>query len=379
LEFFTAERIIFERDAVTRLGELAKAYGKRGCYLHGRQEDQIQSIRKILLENGLEICDFQIHGEPTIVDVKELVNKCKAYKVDFVISVGGGSVIDTGKTISMMLTNPGDLEDYLEVVGQALPIKFRSAPFIAVPTTAGTGSEVTKNAVLSVPEKKIKVSLRGSLILARIALIDPELTLSLPKETTASTGMDALTQLIEPFLSIKANPMVDLFCRDGIARVIRSLSSAYKNGGDIYAREDMCWASLYGGIALANAGLGAVHGFAAPIGGMFDAPHGAVCAILLPKVMLVNYKAMKKRGLDTSKFLELSNIVTGNGQGNMEECIDIIQSLCEDLHIPRLRAYGITEKDLPIIIGKAKISSSMKGNPLQLDEEDLTEILINSL
>ena len=204
--------------------------------------------------------------------------------------------------------------DYLEIVGRGKALANRSAPFIAIPTTAGTGAEVTRNAVLASPEHQIKVSLRSPHLLPRLAVIDPELTYDLPPALTASTGLDALTQLIEPYVCLRANPMTDGDCVEGIHRVARSLREAVFNGQNKSAREDMAMASLFGGLALANAGLGAVHGFAGPIGGVFPAPHGAICAALLPQVMAANLRALRQREPDSLRcaVTRVATLLTGN-------------------------------------------------------------------
>ena len=238
---------------------------------------------------------FAVPGEPTVGLVQAAVQTARAAGCDCVIAIGGGSTLDTGKAAGALLANPGDLLDYLEVVGKNQPLLRPGLPVIAIPTTAGTGAEVTKNAVLGVPEQKFKVSLRGAYLLPRVALVDPELTFSLPPAVTASTGLDALTQVIEPYVSKRANPLVDLWCREGIARAGRSLRRAYSEGSDPAAREDMAYTSLLGGLSLANAGLGAVHGFASPLGGEFNAPHGAICAALLAPAMKVNVRALGER------------------------------------------------------------------------------------
>ena len=197
--------------------------------------------------------------------------------------------------MAALLTNEGDLSDYLEVVGKGRPLQNPAAPCIAVPTTAGTGAEVTYNAVLGVPDQHVKVSMRSPLMLPRWAIVDPLLTHSMPPELTASTGLDALTQLIEAFVSNKANPLTDGVCREGLQRAGRSLRRAFEDGSDAEAREDMSLASLFSGMALANAKLGAVHGFAGPLGGMTDAPHGVICGKLLPYVMQANVRALQDR------------------------------------------------------------------------------------
>ena len=284
-EFATATRIIFGPGTVAEVAPAARAMGSRALLVTGRSPRLA----------GLEGVPFPVTGEPTVDAVREGVRLLRAERCDLVISVGGGSAIDAGKAIAILTTNSGEPLDYLEVVGRGQAIQQASLPFIAVPTTAGSGTEVTRNAVLVSAEHKQKASLRSPLMLPRLAVVDPELTYELPPPLTAATGLDALTQLIEPFVSVRSNPMTDAFCVDGMRRAARSLSRAFTDGHDAEARLDMSLASLFGGLALANAGLGAVHGFAASIGGAFAAPHGAVCAALLPHVMEANLRAMRFR------------------------------------------------------------------------------------
>jgi len=250
---------------------------------------------------------------------------------------------------------------------------------IAIPTTAGAGAEVTRNAVITSPQHLVKVSLRSPLMLPRLALVDPELTLDLPPELTASTGMDALTQLIEPYVSARANPMTDLICVSGIHAAARALPLAYHNPGDLPARTQMSLASLYGGMALANAGLGAVHGFAAAIGGMFQAPHGAVCARLLEPVMRANIEAVKKVPRILERYTHTAQLLIGNLHVKAIDGASWVHDLCSTLQIPRLGAYGISEKDLHEICTKAAASSSMKANPVPLPLPLLREILSAAL
>jgi alcohol dehydrogenase class IV len=283
-----------------------------------------------------------------------------------VVAVGGGSAIDAGKAIAALATNSGEPLDYLEVIGRGQPLERAPLPFIAVPTTAGTGSEVTRNAVLGSPEHRVKASLRSALMLPRVAVVDPELTLGLPPDVTASTGLDALTQLIEPWVSVRANAITDMFCVDGMHRVQRSLARAFRDGSDIEARADMSFASLLGGLALANAGLGAVHGFAAPVGGMFDAPHGAVCAALLPHAIDVNIRALREREPDSEALRRYDDL-------------GWVAELCEHFDIPRLRTWGMRDDHVPELVEKAAKASSMKGNPIVLTRADLTEIVERAL
>jgi alcohol dehydrogenase class IV len=334
---------------------------------------------------------FAVAGEPEIETIRRGVALARAERCDVVVAIGGGSAIDAGKALAALLTNSGDPLDYLEVIGRGQPLGRAPAPFIAMPTTAGTGSEVTRNAVLGSSEHRVKASLRSERMLPRLALIDPELTLGLPPSVSASTGLDALTQLVEPYVSVRANAMTDLFCLEGIRRAARALPRVCENGGDSEARTDMAWAALLGGLALANAGLGAVHGFAAPIGGMFPAPHGAVCAALLPHAMAVNVGALRRRVEKAassqpsalSKTLEryehVARLLTEGPQATAEDGIDWVAALCRKLEIPPLRIYGVGETDLPMLVEKAARSSSMKGNPIALDAAELREIVARAM
>jgi alcohol dehydrogenase class IV len=297
---------------------------------------------------------------------------------DMVIGLGGGSVLDAGKAISALATNRGDIFDYLEVVGKGQPLTNAPLPYIAIPTTAGTGTEVTRNAVLESPAHGVKVSLRSPLMLPSLALVDPELTYSLPPAITASSGLDALTQLIEPFVSVKANPMTDALCREGMRHAAKSLRGAYHNGTDASAREGMSLASLFGGMALANAALGAVHGFAGPLGGMLHAPHGAICARLLPLVMEANLKALEARQAghaSVQKYAEIAQIMTGRESVTAQDGVAWVSALVRELGVPPLSAHGMTEAQIPEAVEKTMKASSTKGNPIVLTEAELREIL----
>jgi alcohol dehydrogenase class IV len=351
-EFATAGRIIFGAGALKEIGPVAAALGRKVLVVTGRNSKRAAPLLKLL---SIPHALFSVPGEPTLQIVCEGAECLRAEGCDVVIGFGGGSAIDAAKAIAALARNPGDIFNYLEVIGRAQALTNSPLPVVAIPTTAGTGAEVTRNAVLCSPEHKMKVSLRSPLMLPKVAIVDPELTYDLPAALTATTGLDALTQLIEPYVSIRANPMTDAICREGLARATRSLRRAVEDGHDKAAREDMAIASLCGGLALANAGLGAVHGFAAAIGGMFDAPHGAVCAALLPEVMEANRTASKR----------YEEIVSATW----------VLELREHLQIPKLGAYGISEKDVPLVCEKAAAASSMKANPVVLTRQQLESIL----
>ncbi len=384
-EFATATRIIFGPGALRQVGPIAAEMGRCALVVTGHQPARAQPLLDALVAQGMACATFSISGEPTVHIACEGVERAQAAQCDLVIGFGGGSVVDTGKAIAALLANEGDPLDYLEVIGKGKPLTQPSVPFIAIPTTAGTGAEVTRNAVLAEPTQRVKVSLRSPLMLPRLAVVDPELTYTLPPEVTASTGMDVLAQLIEPFVSRRANPLTDIFCREGIALVARSLRRAYEYTDDEIghtARREMSFASLLSGLALANAGLGAVHGFAAPIGGLLPAPHGAVCARLLPHVMAINVRALREREPDHEalrRYDELACLVTGRPQATASDGIAWVQDLGAALHIPPLAAWGMTPADFPTLIEKATAASSMQANPLKLTGDEMREILERAL
>lgn len=379
-EFATANRIIFGAGKLNELGKHIEGNAKRILLVCGRSSDAIPRVREILLGLDIAFTEFQVHGEPTI-DVVDAGIKA-AGDCDMVVGLGGGSVLDTGKAIAALVTNPGDVSDYLEVIGKGQPLINRPLPYIASPTTAGTGSEVTRNAVIESTEQNVKVSLRSPSMLPRVALVDPELTYNLPPDITASAGLDALTQLIEPFVSVKANPMTDAICREGIYHVAQSLRRAYENGTDNKAREQMSLASLLGGLALANAALGAVHGFAGPLGGMLHAPHGALCARLLPFVMEANIRALETRQPEhpaLGRYFEIAQILTGEKEATALDGVKWTAELVDILKIPGLSKYGISEGDFPEAVEKTMKANSFKGNPIALNEMELREILEKAL
>ena len=377
-EFVTSPRIIFGNGSLNRGIHDARQFGNKALVVHGTSAAPMEPLLIALRENDIEFVEFCVDHEPSVDLVQEMVSFSRKNGCDYVLAYGGGSVLDAGKATSAMLTNEGDLLDYLEVVGKNQPLKSPAAPCVAIPTTAGTGAEVTRNAVLAVPEKKVKVSLRSNYLIPRLAIIDPELSYSLPPLITAYTGLDALTQVIEPYVSIKNNPLMDVICRDGITRSARSLLKAYENGTDAGARHDLSLVSLYGGLALTNAGLGAVHGFAAPMGGMYDVHHGAICGILLPEVVKMNIRALKNRASDDSalrRYTEIAQLLTGNPNASGDDGAKWLADLVKTLQIPRLSSYGIPREDFYRIAEKALNASSMKANPIVLTMDELIEIL----
>jgi alcohol dehydrogenase class IV len=381
-EFATATRILFGSGVMSEAAPAAKALGRQALVITGKDAGRAAPLVEGLRAHGIATEAFGVTGEPTVELVRAGVERAREAGCDLVIGLGGGSVLDAGKAIAALLTNAGDPLDYLEVVGKGQALTRPSAPYIAIPTTAGTGAEVTRNAVLVSPEHKVKASLRSPFMYPRLAMVDPELTRTLPPDVTASTGLDALTQLVEPFVSAGANPITDAFCREGIGRAARSLRRACENGRDAAAREDMALASLLGGLALANARLGAVHGCAAVLGGRHLAPHGAVCARLLPFVMAMNVAALAARGGDAPaipRYEEVARILTGRADASIADGIRWIHALCVELDISPLGRYGVTSADIPDIVAEAQRASSTKGNPIVLTDVELADVLRHAL
>ncbi len=381
-EFATSKRILFGSGVLARVPKTAAAMGRKALVVTGVSPGRHLPFLNQLQAAGIECTVFKVEGEPTTSIILAGINRARQSACDMVVGIGGGSVIDTGKAVAVMLTNKGQLLDYLEVVGKGLQLANPSAPYIAIPSTAGTGAEVTRNAVIESTEHKVKVSMRSPHMLPALAVVDPALTHTMPPQVTASTGLDALTQLMEAFVTHQANPLTDGICREGISRAARSLQRAFEQGADTSAREDMAIASLFGGLALANAKLGAVHGFAGPVGGMYHAPHGLICARLTPLVMEANVNAIKTRQPRSASLLryhELARILTGNSQAEARHGVEWLKDLCLILNVPSLGQVGLKASDIPEIVAKSAAASSMKGNPVELTASELTAILEQAL
>lgn len=376
-EFAMASRLVFGAGTRHLLADVAINLGRRAFIVTGRSgiaDDLVVAFEGA----GVGGARLRISGEPLVSEVQAACTVAIEERCDLVVAIGGGSVIDTGKAIAALVANGGDAFDYLEVVGRGRPLTRASLPCVAVPTTAGSGAEVTRNAVLTVPDRQVKVSLRSPSMLPTVAVVDPELTYDLPPSLTASTGLDALAQLIEPYLSTKANPFTDAFCREGMVRVSWALLAACARGHDADARESMSLASLLGGMALANAGLGAVHGLAGAIGGRSRAPHGAVCAALLPHVLRENLEQLRLAAPESpilSRFDHVARLLTGDREASAEEGIAWIQDLCAACGIPGLAEYGLSPQDIPAVVEQARQSSSMRANPVLLSVDSLSVIL----
>ena len=381
-EFMTASRIIVERDGLKQIGKLAKSFGQRVLLVGRLASDDTKKAIEYLNNEGCIVTPVNVKGEPSVESINEILAVSRENQCEVVIAIGGGSVLDSGKTIAALMTNTNDIMDYLEVIGNGVAVSKKSLPFIAVPTTSGTGAEATKNATILSAEHKVKVSIRSPYMLPDVVLLDPQLTVSVPKDVTASTGLDALTQVLEPYVSKMANPITDAFAKEGLTRAARSLKKAYDQGDDIDAREDMAIASLFGGVALANAKLGAVHGFAGVLGGMFPIPHGVVCARLLPFVTRKNIEVLNARDANNpavKRYEDVAKILTGDPNAKAADGVAWLEDLCKHLDVASLSQFGVKEEHFEEIINKSMNASSMKGNPIELTFDELKDILKQAL
>ncbi len=377
-EFASAGRLVFGAGTAAETGSIAHRLGRRCLLVTGGTPERATTVARSLEDAGLEVFPCRVSGEPTLPGVSAMVHEARRLKVDLVVGCGGGSAIDAAKAVAGLAANPGEALDYLEVVGRGQPLPRPALPWIAVPTTAGAGAEVTKNAVLTSPEHRVKASLRSPALLARVAIVDPQLALGLPPSISAATGLDALTQLIEPFVCSRPNPMVDALCLEAIPRAARALPVVCREGSNLAARSEMALAALHGGLALANAGLGVVHGLAAPIGGSFPAPHGAVCAALLPHGVAANLAALRRRHPGhpaLARYRIVARLLTGSPDAVAEDAVPWLGELVTRLGIPPLRDHGLRAEHLPDLARKAAASSSMKANPIPLEEAEIVALL----
>jgi alcohol dehydrogenase class IV len=377
-EFATAGRILAGCGRAAELPGVLAGLGSRVLVCTGANPARHAGL---LAGLGLPAAVFAVSGEPTIDLARAGIAAAREHGADVVAAIGGGSVIDTGKAVAMLLSNGGDPLDYLEVVGSGRKITQPAVPCVAVPTTAGTGAEVTANAVLAAPAHRVKASLRSPLMIPRVALVDPQLTVSCPPPVTAASGMDALTQCLEPYVSVRASPLTDGLAREGLRRAAAGLRAAFADGSDLEARTDMAVCSLLGGMALANAKLGAVHGIAGVIGGTADVPHGVACAALLTPVIEANVRALRSGPpgqpvLD--RYTEAARCLTGQPAASIEDGLAWLRETITMLGIPGLAAFGIGPADADDVAFKAARSSSLQGNPVTLSHDELRAVILSA-
>ncbi len=374
-EFATAGRVIVGPGQAAELAPVLAELGSRVLVVTGsRPGGQAGLLAGLTLPATV----VTVSGEPTTRSAEAAAVTAREHGADVVAAVGGGSVIDLGKAVAMLLGNGGDPLDYLEVIGAGRKITRPSVPLVAVPTTAGTGAEVTANAVLTSPAHRVKASLRSPLMIPRVAIVDPLLTISCPPRVTAASGLDALTQCLEPFVSVRANALTDCLAAAGLRHAAAGLRPAYADGTNVQARGDMAMCSLLGGMALANAKLGAVHGLASAIGGTTDIPHGAACAALLAPVAEANVRALRSAQPGSpalSRYAEAARLLTGDPAATIEDGIAWIRQTVTQLQIPRLREFGLQPEDFGDITASAMKASSTQGNPVTLTNNELHAIL----
>jgi alcohol dehydrogenase class IV len=378
-EFATATRIVFGPGRAQELPALVAGWGERVVVLTGSRPDRHRALIDAL---PMDAAIVTVSGEPTVGVAREAVAAAREHGAQAVVSLGGGSVIDLGKTVAMLLGNGGDPLDYLEVIGRGQPIGRPSVPFAAVPTTAGTGAEVTMNAVLASPEHGRKASVRARSMLPALAVVDPLLTVDCPPAVTAASGLDALTQCLEPLVSRNATPITDALAAQGLRHAAAGLRAAYADGTDVAARTEMALCSLLGGLSLANAKLGAVHGFAGVIGGLVPVAHGAICAALLAPVTEANVRALRERAADhpaLAAYRQAAELLTGRSDATVEDGVEWIAATVRQLGITGLAAGGLDPALVDEVVDKTGSSSSTKGNPIELTPAELRQALVAAL
>ena len=380
-------QIEFGEGSLGKVSSLVAALGKRALLVTGSKSFSGSPHWSTLVDSldaaGVSWAQVRVEGEPSPQCVDQAVREFRRAGIEVVLAAGGGSALDAGKAVAALLPSGRSVMEHLEGVGPEIPYRGPALPSIMVPTTAGTGREVTRNSVLSVRGRKgFKKSFRHDDLTPRYAVVDPQLLTTCPRETIAASCIDAVTQLIESFVSARSNPFTDALAMDGLRAARQSLLPWHEGGkGGAHARSGMAYAALVSGIALSHAGLGAVHGLASPLGAFFHIPHGVVCGTLLHSVTETNIRAMEKReprNASLDKYYRLGAVLAGEEPGESGEGRDaLVRTLSawtERLDIPRLGSYGVRERDLDEVIRSSR-GGSMRTNPIALNDSELREIL----
>ena len=374
----TPGKLSLARGCASLAAPEAARLGTRAALIHSASV--AAPLRDALLADlrahGLAVTALPSSGEPDLPGLMAARATLAPFAPDVILALGGGATIDLAKALAALLPASGDLIRHFEVVGAALPLDAPPLPLIALPTTAGTGAEATKNAVIAIPSHRVKVSLRDDRMMPAVALVDPALTDHCPRAVTLASGLDALTQVIEPYLCTRATPFTDALCRDAIPAALPALMRLMQ-AEDQAARDTMARVSLFGGLALANAGLGAVHGFAGPLGGQIGAPHGVICGRLLPEVLAENRAALPAGHPTLSRFAEVERWLAAALEAS--DGIEALRAWINAKNLPRLGALGLTEAGFPAAITAARQASSMKANPVALSDGQLVAILTRAL
>jgi alcohol dehydrogenase class IV len=374
--FMTAGDIRFGRGVATEAAVQIATYGQRALLIHGKNASRSDWLAKALYSNGCQVRRFTVAKEPDTSIIQEGTDTARRFGADVVIALGGGAVVDTGKAIAALAPSPRPMLDHLEIVGKGLPLECDPLTFVAIPTTAGTGAEVTCNAVIRVVEENRKVSMRDRRLYPKLALVDPALTDTCPRPITFASGLDAITQVIEPYLCTQANEITDALCRDAIPRGLKALNDLV-HAEDPHARDEMAWVSLSGGLALANAGLGAVHGLAGPLGGLTGAAHGAICGGLLPHVLSANARLVEDENT-LARIQQIRCWIANTLGGPTDEAFSRLADWARAAGLPDFKALGINKAQCKAAAVSAASSSSMKANPVMLGSEILEEIMTSA-
>ncbi|WP_187428917.1 NAD-dependent methanol dehydrogenase [Roseobacter fucihabitans] len=377
-DFLSPGRIAFGRGARAQTAQQTRAFGQNVMLLRGSSVAWVDTLERDLRDRGCVVSTVLSSGEPSVAEVQNAVQKGRNAGIEVVLAVGGGAVIDLGKAVAALMPAPGDIMDHLEGVGAGKPLVVDPVPLIALPTTSGTGAEVTKNAVITVPDAGRKVSLRDDRMLARLAIIDPALTDQMARGQTLASGLDALTQVIEPYLSSRANPLTDAICRSAIPQGVTALAQLAQ-GEDPTARDQMAFVSLSGGLALANAGLGAVHGLAGVLGGRLGAPHGLICGRLLGPILAANAAKMREMDADLARFDEVARWLGQGFDREADVVFDALPAILDSWQVPRLDQWVRGDVDLEAIALEAASASSMKSNPCGLSVPALVHAMQRAL
>ena len=385
--FRTAGEITFGPGTAAHAPAVAARFGRRVMLVVGgrslERSGMLDRFEREILGAGMSATRWAVTAEPDVAAIDEGTRLCRDARIDVALAIGGGSVLDTAKAVAALAVNGGRAVDYLEDLGNKSPRTIERAPLpvVAVPTTAGSGAEVTRNSVLRVPEARVKRSLRSDLLIPRAAIVDPELSSTTPRSVAASSGLDALTHLVEAYVSLGAQPTTDRLAVEGIRLAAGALWLLAEEKATHESNAAMALASLWGGMALANAGLGAVHGLVAPLGGRYSIPHGAGCGCLLAATLRTNVVALRARS-PTSATLEryatVARALVRNGERTIEQAADAIDALRRALGIGTLARYGVLASELAEVVSQAR-GGSMRSNPVDLTDTELERILEDSL
>jgi len=371
------QRVVFGAGKAMEAVPRILALGNRIAMVTGSDPRRSRWLSRALEDLGGQILTLTCLGEPTLDVLRERLDEIRRWGAQVVVGIGGGSALDLSKALAALALGGDDPMEHLEVVGGGQPISHPGLPCVTIPTTSGTGAEATRNAVIGA--SGVKASLRGPQLMPRLAVVDPTLALGVPAHTTACTGLDALVQLVEPLVSRHSTTFSDALCREGIPRSVRSLPRAIRDGSDLAARTDLAEASLFSGMALANAKLGAVHGLAAPLGGRLGAPHGELCARLMVPVWKANVKALSDREGGLDRYREVARLLCGSPEAGLDDGLEVLRTLSALAGNRGLSHWGLTGADIPAMREAGLRASSMKGNPVDLLPGEIDAILEEAL